>query len=105
MAVFMLTCLLAGCGGKAPEVSVEEQLYGQWERVDGRADFSSVEFFDDGTYTSDSPNLQGNFSVTGNRIKFAGYLVSDVVETFEVEGDELHFLYDDGEVRCTFVRQ
>lgn len=67
--------------------------------------FSTVEFFDDGTYTSDRPNLKGNFSITGNRIKFEGYLVEDVVETYEIDDGELHFLHDNGSVKCTFIKQ
>lgn len=106
MMIIVMACLLMGCGeGKNEEILSEEKLYGQWEWTEGRTEFSSLEFFDDGTYTSSSPNLKGNFSITGNRIKFEGYLVNDVVETFEVVDDELHFLYDSGEVRCTFVKQ
>lgn len=106
MVVFIVVLLFNGCGdGKKEETTSEENLYGQWEKTEGRAEFSSVEFFDDGTYTTESPNLKGDFSITGNRIKFEGYLVEDVVETFEVKDNELHFLYDDGQIKCTFVKQ
>ena len=127
MMIIVMACLFVGCGNKkteealfellenrllenrlsenTAEISPEKELCGQWKHVEGDTKFSTIEFFDDGTYTSSHPNLKGNFSITDNRIKLEGYLVEDVVETFEVVGDELHFLYDSGGIKCTFIKQ
>lgn len=75
--------LLSSCGSSA------SKLVGQWES--DRGQISELEFFSDGTYTSDDPNHSGNYSVDGDRIRLQGILMSDLTYTFEINGNTLTF--------------
>lgn len=96
--ILLFSTALCGCANS------EKKILGQWEYVDGGRTFGDLEFFSDGTYTSDSVNYDGKYSIDGNRIKLTGVLVSAKVYTFEIKGDTLNLMYDDGDVYATYER-
>lgn len=78
--------------------SAVSNIIGQWERNEGKG-IQELEFFSDGTYTSDHPNYNGNYSIDGNRLKLAGILVDPLVYSFEITNNELILTPNDGEIR------
>lgn len=99
MALIMCVLLLVACG------SSSGKLVGRWSKTDGGTSINSLEFFSDGTYTSDYPNYYGSYSVDGNRIRLSGVLIEDMTMSFEVKDDTLTFYRDDGErVLMTFEK-
>jgi len=87
--VFIMVCL-SGCGGSS-------RLIGRWELVDedgSSAPFEELEIFKDNTYSSNDDNYNGAYSISDDRIKFAGILMEPIACSYEVEGDML-LLYDD----------
>lgn len=78
--------------------SAVSNIIGQWEREEGKG-IQGLEFFSDGTYTSDHPNYNGNYSIDGNRLKLAGILVDPLVYSFEIKSNELILTPNDGEIR------
>lgn len=87
LCAVILIFLFSRCGG-AP-------LVGQWEATGdnvmylGYMPIKELEFFSDGTYTSNSPNYSGNYSIEGNRLKLSGILVSPETLSFKVRGNIL----------------
>lgn len=82
--------LLSACGSSA------SSLAGEWKAEKlrlpaGHAGISEIEFFSDGTYTSDHPNYCGSYSVDKNRIRLSGDLVDDATFTFDIKGKTLTF--------------
>ncbi len=92
--------LLCGCG------SSSSSLVGRWEAVDDGVevdygDLDELEFFSDGTYSSDLDNYSGGYSVDGNRIKLSGIIASAYTFSFEVSGNTLT-MYDDNGNEFTY---
>lgn len=87
MAIAVVVMLFTACG--------TTKIVGHWQSVGGSGE---IEFFSDGTYTSDDVNYQGDYSVDGNRIKLQGILVPDIVREFKVSGDTLTIYDDSGAV-------
>lgn len=77
-----LVATLVGCS------SSTSKIVGRWTKTEGRG-FSYLEFFSDGTYTSDHVNYEGNYSIDGDRLKLSGILVEAKTYTFEIKGDTL----------------
>ncbi|MBR5565305.1 MAG: hypothetical protein IKW08_03965 [Roseburia sp.] len=75
--------------------SMKGKIAGRWEKIEGSG-LSTLEFFSNGTYTSDSPNYSGSYSIDGNRIRLEGILVETKVYTFEVDGNSLSLENDSG---------
>lgn len=91
---------LSACGKSA-----EEQLSGKWEiDEDYHAYLSRLEFFDDGKYTSDDSNYEGDFSVDDDRLYLEGILVDSKTYTFEVDGDKLTLYTNSGRVEAVYNR-
>ena len=65
-----------------------KKIVGQWVTVGGTY-FKRIEFFSDGTYSSNKSNYKGNYSIEKNRIKLEGYLMDDKIYNFEIDGDKL----------------
>ena len=78
--------------------STVSSMLGRWERNEGKG-IQKLEFFNDGTYTSDHPNYNGNYSINGHRLKLSGILVDPLVYSFEIENNELILTPDSGEIR------
>lgn len=99
IAVLCITALCA-CG------SPQDALAGRWTKTDGGIMFSNVEFFKDGTYSSDHANYDGAYSIEGDRIKFTGVLVDPVTLSYKIDGDKLFFYYQstNEEAAATFER-
>jgi len=97
--VVVAVCLFAGCS-KTPQ----EELAGRWE-VEGKGKFDYLEFFEDGTYVSDESNYEGDYSISGDRIKLEGVLVDSKTYTYEVSGDKLTLYNNDGEVAAEYNRE
>ena len=94
--LLILTMLLSLCAcGATPE----EKLIGQWRRVsENRNIFASyLEFFDNGTYNG------GNFTITGNRIRFQKNWGEILVFDYELKGDKLT-LYEGGSIYAVYER-
>lgn len=106
MSVMLLAVLLAGCGSKSPS----DLIVGQWivpgeeDRAGTTSKLVALEFFSDGTYTSNRSNYSGGYSIDGDRIKLNGVLAEPLTFTFELDGDTLTFYYDDGEVMYEYQR-
>ena len=83
----MITMLFTACG--------TSKIVGRWQSFDGS---ERIEFFSDGTYTSDDVNYQGNYSVDGNRVKLEEILMPDMVREFKVSRDTLTIYDDSGNV-------
>jgi len=89
---------LTACGGNS-----KSNLSGRWElSEDSSSAFEYLEFFSDGTYTSDRSNYEGSYSVDGNRLRLQGILVDSLTYTFEVNKGKLTLFNDEGEIYCTF---
>ena len=91
----MVICMLCCCN------SSKTMLSGKWEAVDNgvRVDGTSLvelEFFSDGTYTSNSSNYEGNYSIDGDRIRLSGILVSSCTFKFNISKGSLTLYYDNG---------
>jgi len=93
--VVALLITLAACG------SDSSKIVGRWEKTEGRG-FSYLEFFSDGTYTSDKANYEGRYSIDGNRLKLSGILVEAMTCTFKIKGDTLS-LYSSNESDSPFL--
>lgn len=95
----MLTMImLVSCGG-----SKESYLIGRWSIDENyHSSLEELEFFSDGTYVSDHPNYEGNYSVDNDRIRLTGILVDSKTYTFDVNKITLTFYDDDGEVYCVY---
>ena len=68
-------------------------IVGRWESVED-AFFDELEFFSDGTYTSDHSNYFGSYSIEGNRLRLSGVLFKDRIYTFELRGNKLTLVYE-----------
>lgn len=99
--ILALTLIVAAtfCGCQ----SKENKIVGRWNKIDG-GQFTYLEFFSDGTYTSSHVNYSGNYSIDGDRIKLTGILVEAKVYTLEFEGNTMKLLYDNGTVYATFEK-
>ena len=99
LSIMLLGALLAGCGSKSPA----DLIIGQWlipgeeDHAESTIELVELEFFSDGTYTSNTANYAGTYSIDEDRIKLNGILVEPLTYTFEVDEDSLTF-YEDGEV-------
>lgn len=106
LGVILLTASLAGCGSKSPS----DLIVGQWvipgeeDRAGTTTDLVALEFFGDGTYTSNRSNYSGDYSIDGDRIKLNGVLAEPLTFTFSLEDDSLIFYYDDGDVMYEYQR-
>lgn len=80
--VAALLITLAACG------SGSSKIVGRWTKTEGSG-FSYLEFFSDGTYTSNKVNYEGNYSIDGDRLKLSGILVEAKTYTFKIKGDTL----------------
>ena len=106
LSVIILVALLTGCGSKSPS----DLIVGRWiipgEEDNIRTTFSLValEFFSDGTYTSNLSNYSGNYSIDGDSIKLAGILVEPLTVTFELDENTLTFYSDNGEYMREYQR-
>ena len=102
--ISLVAALLTACGGSGSLGSFgssEDSLVGRWEAVDDGVevdygDLDELEFFSDGTYSSDSSNYSGGYSVDGDRIKLSGIIASAYSFSFEVSGNTLTMYDNDG---------
>ena len=78
--VFVL--VLGGCS------STPKSLSGRYVS-EGHTNFSYIEFFSDGKYTSSSSNYEGDYSIDGNRIRLEGILVDSKLYYFKAKGNTL----------------
>lgn len=106
LGIIFFVILLAGCGAKSPS----DLIVGQWI-VPGEEDNAGItsqlvalEFFSDGTYTSNRSNYSGGYSIDGDRIKLDGVLAEPLTFTFDLDDNTLTFYYDDGEVMYEYQR-
>lgn len=88
LAVFIVGCVTGGITTKVviqhndPD-AIYEQISGVWRRCsDSGRTYSYIEFFNDRTYISSGTNMEGTYSITDDRIRFSGVLVSDDVFDF-----------------------
>lgn len=91
MLVVCLLFVMTSCG--------KPSLVGRWE-----SESDHLEFFSDGTYSSNDANYQGGYSVDGDRIKLQGYLMPDRTYTFKIQNNNLIFYNNDGEVMEEFKK-
>lgn len=89
IAATMLILLSCSCGSSTPK-SLSGHYVGE-----GRTDFSYIEFFSDGKYTSSHSNYEGNYSIDGNRIRLEGILVDSKIYYFRVSGNTLELSHND----------
>lgn len=87
LAVVMAAAFI-GCG------SSKSKIVGKWNRTEGWG-FEYLEFFSDGTYTSNSSNYEGDYSIDGDRLKLSGFMAEAKVYTFKIKGNTLS-LYESG---------
>ena len=98
-ALFLVViCVFSACG-KTPK----QEIAGYWQKTDGTG-FDHLEFFEDGKYTSDRTNYEGNFSLSDNRIRLEGILVDSKSYTYSISGDTLTFYNNSGDVYATYER-
>ena len=94
VCLVVVIVLLSRCGGSP--------IVGRWEVVENglRVDYGvirNLEFFGDGTYTSDHSNYFGSYSIEGNRLRISGVLASQ--KTFSCTKNLFsHFLLISGGV-------
>lgn len=96
LVVGLMVALLSACGSSA------SALVGRWEAIDKgvKVDYgrlSELEFFSDGTYTSDSSNYSGGYSVDGDRMRISGIIASSYSFSFDVSGSTLTIYDDEGD--------
>lgn len=89
--------------------SNSDSIVGRWKSEEGyiRGDYGyldDLEFFEDGTYTSDDCNYSGNCSISSDRIKLQGLLAGTITYTFKVDKDTLTFYDNDGELIATYKK-
>ncbi len=94
LLVLTMVLLLCACGA-----TPEEKLVGRWKRVSENSNIfaSYLEFFDNGTYN------EGNFTITGNRIRFQETWGETLIFDYELKGDQLT-LYQGGSVYAVYER-
>ncbi len=63
-------------------------IVGRWEEV-GDCWMDELEFFSDGTYSSDKDNYFGSYTIENGRIRLGGVLMSDLVYSYDLDGDTL----------------
>ena len=68
-------------------------IVGRWESVENTW-MDELEFFSDGTYSSDKDNYFGSYTIEDGRIRLGGVLMSDLVYSYKLDGDTL-ILYED----------
>ena len=73
--------------------SKKSSIVGRWEAVEDTW-MSELEFFSDGTYSSDKTNYFGSYTAENGRLRLGGALMSDLVYSYDLDGDTL-ILYDD----------
>ena len=86
VCLVVVIVLLSRCGGSP--------IVGRWEVVENglRVDYGvirNLEFFGDGTYTSDHSNYFGSYSIEGNRLRISGVLASQKTFSFKIRGNSL----------------
>lgn len=96
--VLLISSIFAGCG-KTPQ----QELAGYWEKTEGKG-FSYIEFFEDGKYVSSHTNYEGDFSISGDRIRLEGILVDSKTYTYSVSGNMLTFYDNDGDVYAEYEK-
>lgn len=99
--ISFVAAFLISCGGYGSFGSLENSLVGRWEAVsDGvevdYGDLDELEFFSDGTYSSNLTNYSGGYSVEEDSISLSGIIASSYTFSFEVSGDTLTMYDDDG---------
>ncbi len=100
LSCILIIGLFAACGNKNPK-SLSGRYVGE-----ENAQFSYLEFFSDGKYTSSHSNYEGNYSIDGNRIRLEGVLVDSRIYYFRVKGKTLELSYDeDFEKTYVYVKQ
>ena len=106
ISVVLFVTILVGCGSESPS----DLIVGQWivpgeeDNAGTTSELVALEFFSDGTYTSNRSNYSGGYSIDGDRIKLDGVLAEPLTFTFELNEDTLTFYYDDGEVIYEYQR-
>ena len=68
-------------------------LVGRWVAVKHRW-MDELEFFSDGTYSSDKAKYFGSYTAENGRLRLDGVLMEDLVFSYELKGDTL-IIYDD----------
>lgn len=91
--------VLSGCGSSTPK-----SLSGRYEG-EGGTDFSYLEFFSDGKYTSSHSNYEGNYSIEGNRIRLEGILVKSRTYYFKASGNTLMLSSDEDFEYCDIYKK
>lgn len=77
---------------KIPSKKVSS-IIGRWESVENTW-MDELEFFSDGTYSSDKDNYFGSYTAENGRLRLGGVLMSDLVYSYDLDGDTL-ILYED----------
>lgn len=101
LIIVVVITILIGCN------SSSSSIVGRWsgDKISvGLGSITELEFFSDGTYTSNHSNYTGSYSISGNRLKLAGLLVSDLTYNFKVHGNTLTFYSDNGDVLYKFKK-
>ena len=79
-------------------------LTGKWKGGNLEHGINELEFFSDGTYTSNHPNSEGSYSVDNNRIRLTGVLMESLTYTIEINNDTIKFYSDSGRQIATFTK-
>ena len=79
-------------------------LTGKWKGGNLEHGINELEFFSDGTYTSNHPNYEGSYSVDNNRIRLTGVLMESLTYTIEINNDTIKFYSDSGRQIATFTK-
>lgn len=75
---------------------------GRWKAVSegvelDYGDIDELDFFSDGTYSSNLTNYSGGYSVDENRLKISGILDEALTFTFELDGDTVIIYEENGD--------
>lgn len=102
LIIVVVITTLIGCN------SSSSSIVGRWSgdsiSIERGGSIYELEFFSDGTYTSSHSNYTGSYSISGNRLKLAGLLVSDLTYNFKIHGNTLTFYSDNGNVLYEFKK-
>lgn len=88
----MTAAVLSSCGSS-------NKLVGRWENA-----HKEIEFFSDGTYSSDDPNGSGSYSIDNNRLKLERLLEPARTYKYEVSGNTLKLYNNAGEVMYEYQK-
>lgn len=109
--VLTLLILCLSVTGCSQSNDPKDLLVGEWESVTwqlyiiGPKSMSTIEFFSDGTYTSNAADCHGRYTIDNNRIKLEATYGEPLVCSFSTDGKTIIFTIDNDEHEYKYTKK